>query len=143
MVIVSEYKKFFGEVNSVSEMVNWVIDLLKQGNMSKKIMADVKTAIVEALANIFRHAYKDEAVKPVKIKVMVDTEKALISLRDFGRKFDISNYMPPDLSKASSGDHGIFMMRKLMDGVQYFPQEIGTELLMWKSLTDEAPPWLD
>ena len=119
-------------------MRKWVIDLLEKSEIADTIIADIKIALSEALANIFSHAYKDEIVKPVRIKLMVDNEKAIISIRDFGRKFDLANYVPPDLNKASKGGYGVYMIRKLMDGVQYFPQEIGTELLMWKSLTDEA-----
>ena len=115
--IINEYKKFFGDMEKVPEMRNWVLDLLEQGNVGQSIIADIKIALSEALANIFHHAYKDEAVKPIKIKVMVDSEKAIISLRDFGRKFDISSYVPPDLTNASAGGYGIYMIRKLMDGV--------------------------
>ena len=138
METINEQQKFFGELDKIPQMRKWVIDLLEKSKVADSIIGDIKVALSEALANIFRHAYKNEIVKPVRIKVMVDNEKAIISLRDFGRKFDLSNYVPPDLNKALKGGYGVYMIRKLMDGVQYFPREIGTELLMWKSLTDEA-----
>ena len=138
METINEQKKFFGELDKIPEMRKWVIDLLEKGKVADSIIADIKVALSEALANIFRHAYKDEIVKPVRIKVMTDNEKAIISLRDFGRKFELSNYVPPDLNKATKGGYGVYMIRKLMDGVQYFPREIGTELLMWKSLSDDV-----
>jgi len=137
MRTINQQKKFFGELNQIPEMRKWIIDLLEKSKIADTIIADIKIALSEALANIFRHAYNDEIVKPVRIKLMVDNEKAIISIRDFGRKFDLANYVPPDLKKASKGGYGVYMIRKLMDGVQYFPQDIGTELLMWKSLTDE------
>ncbi len=136
MEIINDYKNFIGEMLTVPEMQNWVLDLLNKSHISQSIVSDINTALGEALSNILSHAYKSETLKPVKIKVIVDTEKAIISVRDFGRKFDIASYVPPEATKGSSAGRGIYLMRKLMDGVQYFPQEIGTELLMWKSLTD-------
>ena len=136
MNTMNENKKFFGDITQIPMMRKWVIELLEKSKVREGIIEDIKVALSEALANIFNHAYKDEVVKPVKITLMVDNEKAIITLRDFGRKFDLSKYIPPDLDKASNGGYGVYMIRKLMDGVQYFPQEIGTELLMWKSLTN-------
>ncbi|MBL7095852.1 ATP-binding protein [candidate division KSB1 bacterium] len=138
MSTLNEDKKFFGDIDQIPEMRKWVIALLEESEVADVTIEDIKVALSEALANIFNHAYKDEVVKPVRIKLMVDNEKTIISLRDFGRKFDLSKYVPPDLNKASTGGYGVYMIRKLMDGVQYFPQEIGTELLMWKSLTDNV-----
>ncbi len=138
MSALNDYKKFFGDIDQIPDMKKWVIALLKSCEVAEIIIEDIKVALSEALANIFNHAYKDEVVKPVRIKLIVDNEKAIISLRDFGRKFDLSKYVPPDLNKTSKRGNGVYMIRKLMDGVQYFPQEIGTELLMWKSLTDNV-----
>ena len=138
MSTLNEDKKFFGDIDQIPEMREWVIALLEESEVADVTIEDIEVALSEALANIFNHAYKDEVVKPVRIKLMVDNEKTIISLRDFGRKFDLSKYVPPDLNKASTGGYGVYIIRKLMDGVQYFPQEIGTELLMWKSLTDNV-----
>jgi len=138
MEIVNQQKKFFGDLDQIPTMRKWVIDQLIKCNVTDEILNDIKIALSEALTNIFKYAYKDEIVKPIRIKLMVDKGKAIISLRDFGQKFELSNYVPPDLKKASKCGYGIYMIRKLMDGVQYFPKEIGTELLMWKSIADEA-----
>ena len=138
MEIVNQQKKFFGDLDQIPTMRKWVTDQLIKCNVTDEILNDIKIALSEALTNIFKYAYKDEIVKPIRIKLMVDKGKAIISLRDFGQKFELSNYVPPGLKKASKCGYGIYMIRKLMDGVQYFPKEIGTELLMWKSIADEA-----
>ena len=138
MEIVNKQKKFFVDLEQIPTMRKWVIDQLIKCNIADEILNDIKLALSEALTNIFKHAYKNEMVKPIRIKLMVDKEKAIISLRDFGKKFELSDYIPPDLKKASRSGYGIYLIRKLMDGVQYFPREVGTELLMWKSIADEA-----
>ena len=138
MEIINKQKIIFGNLEQIPTMRKWVIDQLIKYNIADEILNDIKIALSEALTNIFKHAYKDEIVKPIRIKLMVDKKKAIISLRDFGIKFELSNYVPPDLKKASKSGYGIYMIRKLMDGVQYFPREVGTELLMWKSIADES-----
>jgi serine/threonine-protein kinase RsbW len=138
METVNQQKKVFGDFDQIPTIRKWVIDQLIKCNVTDEILNDIKIALSEALTNIFKHAYKNEIVKPIRIKLMVDKEKAIISLRDFGEKFELSNYIPPNLKKASKSGYGIYMIRKLMDGVLYFPREVGTELLMWKSIAEEA-----
>ena len=137
MELLKKKKKFFGDLTDIPTMREWAIDLLHKCAIGESMIGDIRIALSEALTNIFTHAYKDELAKPIRIKLMVDKEKIIISLRDFGTKFNLSNYVPPDLNKATNGGYGIYIIRKLMDGVQYFPREVGTELLMWKSLTDD------
>ena len=114
-------------------MRNWVVEQLKSYNITENIINDIKITISEALTNIYRYAYSSEIVKPVRIKISIDETKVIISLRDFGKTFDLENYVSPDLNQASKGGYGIYIIFQLMDGVEYIPHEIGTELIMWKS----------
>ncbi len=125
-------KNFDGDLTQVPVMRSWVVQQLKNFSVKENDINDIKIALSEALTNIFKHAYASETVKPVGIKVLVEKEIIFITLRDFGKKFELNKYEPPDLSKASTGGYGVYMIQQLMDGVQYIPQKVGTKLKMWK-----------
>lgn len=125
-------KNFDGALSKVPEMRNWVTEQMEEHEISEEIIYDIKVALSEALSNVFRHAYVNEMVKPIRIKILIEDDAVQISLRDFGKKFDINGYESPDLAKASTGGYGIYMIKQLMDGVQYVPHKIGAELILWK-----------
>ncbi len=127
-------KNFAGDLTKIPDIRKWITDRLVSHNLSEIMIYDIITAVSEALSNIFRHAYSNELVQPVRIKVVVDKDQVQIVLRDFGKKFDFSNYQAPNLKKASTGGYGIYLIRRLMDSVQYVPREIGTELILCKKI---------
>ncbi len=128
------HRNFDGDLSKVPEIRNWVIEQLIDSRIAESVIGDIKIALSEALTNIYRHSYSNEIVKPVRIKVFINEDKIQITLRDFGKRFDLSNYKSPDMSQLSSNGFGIYMIHKLMDGVQYIPKEVGTELIMWKHI---------
>jgi len=125
-------KNFDGELHKIPEMRGWVDEQLQAFQVGEEISLGIRLAITEALSNIFKYAYQNEAVKPVRITVCVDEARVQLSLRDFGEPMNLLEYQPPDLTKAAPGGYGIFLINKLMDGVQYFPRDVGTELIIWK-----------
>ncbi len=79
MEILNQQKKFFEDLDQIPTMRKWVIDQLIKCNVTDEILNDIKIALSEALTNIFKYAYKDEIVKPIRIKLMVDK----LNLNDF------------------------------------------------------------
>ena len=54
-------------------------------------------------------------------------------LKDYGARFDLTGYQPPDLSRPAESGYGIYLMKTLMDSIEYLPQKAGTRLVMVKS----------
>ncbi len=129
-------KNFDGDLARIPEIRNWVVEQLAKSDVSESQIIDIKVALTEALSNILRHAYENELVKPIGVKVQVDDERIEVTLRDFGKKFDVKEVPNPDLDSASEGGYGIYLMRTLLDGVQYIPMKVGTKTVMWKNRSD-------
>ncbi len=128
----SKRRKFDGELDKIPEIRNWVITELKKCQVSNSEINDFKVALTEALSNIFRHAYDSEMIKPVAVTVNVEAKQIEITLRDFGKRFDVRTIPGPDLEKASEGGYGVYLMRNLLDDVQYFSMKIGTKTVLRK-----------
>ena len=83
---------------------------------------DVRTALDEVLSNIIRHGYS-AAEGEIAVKASVSAEKLLLEVRDRARPFNPLESPEPDLridfADRSVGGLGIYIVRRLMDGVEY------------------------
>jgi len=103
---------------------------------SDKIINSYKLVIEEACTNIIRHGYRDIKGGEVSIKAIIRQQSLTIVIIDQGISYDPRQAQTPDLEKyiqiGKKGGLGIFMMRKLMDDVQYNITSRGNELRLTK-----------
>jgi serine/threonine-protein kinase RsbW len=88
----------------------------------------VEMAVDEACSNIIEHAYKGVRTGELEITCDSDGEYLTIILRDHGIPFNVLEVSVPDLSAGLEerrvGGLGIYLMRTLMDKVNY--EQLGT-----------------
>ncbi len=91
--------------------------------LSEKEIGNIRLAVDEAYTNIIKHAYKNIPSKPVKIELGSDSSQLWISIKDEGESFDPASYSEPDLKQRiknkQRGGMGVYLIRKLMDNVDY------------------------
>ncbi len=80
-------------------------------------------AVDEACTNIIKHAYKYSPEGDIGINIKLTNSKLVISITDSGEHFNPGEVPTPNLleyqKKKKAGGLGIFLMRKLMDEVNY------------------------
>lgn len=80
-------------------------------------------AVDEACTNIIKHAYKYSSSGDIGIKIRFANSTLYITITDSGEHFDSNNVPAPNLveyqKQKKSGGLGIFLMKKLMDEVNY------------------------
>ena len=83
----------------------------------------IELAVDEACTNVIKHAYGKDPHKPIDIGIKIDINKFTIVITDRGRGFDPSRLEMPDmkeyLAELRVGGLGIYLMRTLMDKVNY------------------------
>jgi len=112
------------------EYLRKVLDLVSscardQGFNREKVL-EIELAAEEALVNIFAYAYKGKEGE-VEIACKLDNnsgnEKFTVEIADSGEPFNVLSVAAPeiaaDISERQSGGVGVFLIRKLMDDVQY------------------------
>lgn len=90
-------------------------------------LGDIELAIVEACANVVKHAYRNTAPDAgrIEINVTANPERLEVSLTDWGEPFDPpKGRVPrPDVEQMARegqrGGMGIFFMQSLMDEVSW------------------------
>ncbi len=93
----------------------------------------VKLALEEALSNAMRHGNASLPEALVLVRVMIDAAGVSIEVRDEGPGFDFTQVPDPNSAtgmRKPSG-RGIYLMRKLMDRVEFF--DAGRGVRMTKS----------
>ncbi|MDZ7771153.1 MAG: ATP-binding protein [Balneolaceae bacterium] len=99
-------------------------------------VADIRLAVDEAYTNIIKHAYQNDNRKSVDIELGYNTHEFWISLKDTGNAFDPRNYSKPDvrrkIKEKKRGGVGVYLIRKLMDDVEYNQQSGFNEIRMIK-----------
>jgi anti-sigma regulatory factor (Ser/Thr protein kinase) len=94
-------------------------------------LADIETAIGEALANAAEHGHRPGGV--FDVAVYVEGGAAVIEVLDEGAGFahepdPVNALPPPDIARG----FGIFLMRRLMDGLEF--EEHGRRVRLRKHL---------
>ena len=123
-------------VDYLGELRNFVTKSGRKHGFSDTVVNAFKLCIDEAATNIIKHAYRDwEGM--IKMRVIIKKSSLTVLLIDHGKFFDPSRVKDPDLQRyvkiGKKGGLGIFIMRKLLDEIEYHKTEEGNELRLTKN----------
>lgn len=135
--IIKEELKVPAHIDYLADLREFVSRTGKKYGFSEKIIKNFKIAIDEAATNVIRHAYREvEGGGFLLIRAIIKKNSLTICLIDQGKYFDPKHVQSPDLQRyvqiGKRGGLGIFMMRKLMDEVDYRKTAEGNELRLTK-----------
>ena len=91
-------------------------------------------AITEVVANAINHGNKRAKDKNVHVKFVTTTKSFIIQVRDEGEGFnpdELADPLKPENLLKESG-RGIFIVKTLIDDVQYKFRKTGTEVILIK-----------
>jgi serine/threonine-protein kinase RsbW len=117
--------KFAARFEHLDEIREFVGKIARKGGFSDKDVYNIQLATDEAASNIIEHAYQNNPQGILELACGMQGNAIRIVLTDRGRSFDPSEVPLPDLkadlSDRKIGGLGIFLMRKLMDEIDYRP----------------------
>lgn len=120
----------------LAEVRDFVAKYASEFGFKKQDVADIRLAVDEAYTNIIKHSYKNDSRKSVDIQLGFDRDKFWISLFDTGESFDPDSYTDPDLrqkiKEKKRGGVGVYLIKKLMDDVEYLNEGSMNEIRMVK-----------
>ena len=120
-------------LEALSQAREWVAERARQARLSRETIGDLKLVLTEAVTNVVRYSYDGEPGHQIILSWTVDDETLTLTIRDFGRPFDASQYQSPDLSELQTGGYGVFLIQSLMDEVRYDTSSgVGTTLTLVK-----------
>lgn len=132
---IKEEIKVPAHIDYLGELRNFVTKAGRKHSFPDTVVNAFKLCIDEAATNIIKHAYRDlEGM--ITMRVIIKKNSMTVVLIDQGKYFDPSRVADPDLKRyvdiGKKGGLGIFIMRKLLDEIEYHHTEEGNELRLTK-----------
>ena len=107
--------------------------------LGHKEISHISLAVDEACTNIIKHAYKNSKNGKIKIKINKKKNRFSIVITDNGLIFDPKRVPPPNIEMSQKmkkgGGLGMFLMKKIMDEVEYDKRKNENELTLIKYLS--------
>ena len=123
------------EEGQLGRVRDFVVEVCEDAGFSPREVSNTKLAVDEACTNIIKHAY-ETAGGDITVVAELDSGRVRIHLKDRGRNFDFSSVKDPDLDQyvetGRKGGLGVFLINRLMDGVEYRTTDAGNELILTK-----------
>lgn len=102
-------------------------------NFSIEDIEDVKLAVAEACTNCIQHAHGSDQIE---ITCETEPDALTVRVRDYGHGARPESVVPHGSEEPRVGGLGVFLIRSLMDSVEYdVHPERGTNLVMTKKVT--------
>lgn len=131
-LLIPSSTDFLADVRNFVEMTGLRIGL------EKRTIAHIKLAVDEACTNIIKHAYNGASNKNIKIKIDTSPKKLTVTITDNGKSFDPELVSDPNIEQSQKmkkgGGLGMYLMKNLMDEVNYKTNSSGNKLLLIKNL---------
>ena len=121
------------EIPSDVAYIERVVDLVRHpcaelAYNSHQLALNVPVALSEAISNAILRANNEDPNKRVRVVAEVDTMRLVVEIADEGDRFDLEaktrDATEVDNIEREDG-RGLFLMRKLMDGVERFDTPAG------------------
>ncbi len=108
---------------NLSSIRDFVSENAYKAGLTSAEIDDIILSVDEACTNIIKHAYKSVPDGEIIIEIDYTAKKFTIRLIDYGNSFDPQSIPEPDLQKyykqRKVGGLGLYLMKALMDDVQY------------------------
>jgi anti-anti-sigma factor len=135
---------------NLARVADFITETAQEFSLSDKETFAVSMAVDEACTNVIEHAYAGNPEGRILISCQLTADECRVVIRDHGRPFDPADVAEPDieapLEDREAGGLGIFLMRQLMDVVdfQFDPHE-GNVLTMvrYRKLVRSRPARAD
>lgn len=107
-----------------------------QFGFSDREVDEIRLAVDEAYTNVIKHAYQFDDNQRVLISIGAHNDEFWVSITDQGRAFNPEQYSEPDIKERirlkKRGGVGVYLIRRLMDAVEYNNMGNTNEIRMTK-----------
>jgi serine/threonine-protein kinase RsbW len=116
-------KTIESKTDNLLEVREFVLRAARDFGFAEEEASKIVLAVDEACTNVIKHAYQYAPDRKIEIIIQPDRDRMQITVVDDGKAFNPSITKLPDLKQHLShyrrGGLGIYLMRTLMDKVEY------------------------
>lgn len=123
------------ETSRLADLRGFVTNFLVDARIPVEVAGDIELAVGEAAGNAARHGRKTEGWSEVRVRCRYAEEIVTVTVADDGLGFEVDEIGSAELpDKFASGGRGVFLMRQLMDGVEFVSSPEGTTVTLSKKV---------
>lgn len=133
-------KIYIKEISSNPEFLpdleEFILDIAKETGLDNDQINSLSLSFSEAVSNSIVHGNKGDSNKKIKIKVEINSDKIIITIKDEGKGFNpdaIPDPTKPENILKDSG-RGIHIMKSFLNGLKYNFTSSGTETILTLNL---------
>ncbi len=139
---VKNYKlKIPSDTENLEIIRKFVAGIARKVGFKNDDIHKIELAVDEACTNVIQHAYKNQKKQSIDIAIKLDFQKFSIVITDKGEGFDFQEIDIPQmdeyLAELRVGGLGIYLMKTLMDEVNYKKTNGKNQVRMVKYLLDK------
>lgn len=116
----------------------------EQHQLSQRVLYSVNLALDEILTNVISYGYEDGGEHQIQVRISLDADVLTAEVEDDGRPFNPLEQADPDLGAVPEdrpiGGLGIYLLKTMLDSVEYRNQGGRNLLVMKKRVTTEPRP---
>jgi anti-sigma regulatory factor (Ser/Thr protein kinase) len=119
----------------------FVLFMARRAGFAETDAARLRLAVDEACANAIEHGGLSRAGQPLEVVCEASVDALTVRVADCGSAFTIAEAADPEvdapLEKRRIGGLGLYLMRRVMDHVEFRPNAGGKELVLTKRVRPE------
>lgn len=129
--------KLKNDLREVPRADGWLVRRCQARQIPDGTVHDLRLALDEVVSNVIRHGYGPGGSGEIQVIAEFAADRVRIEVRDAAKPFNPLSFPEPDLTipieRRPRGGLGIFLVRKLMDRVDYFRENGCNRLVLERS----------
>ena len=126
------------KVDELNLVANWLEELVEEWELPSSLLFSLNLVLEEALTNTILYGYQDNELHTIEIHFTKSEELLEILIIDDGVDYDPTEKMDPDVNLSAEerpiGGLGVYLIKKLMNTVEYQRIEYKNHLLVTKKI---------
>jgi serine/threonine-protein kinase RsbW len=126
------------QINELSRVELFLEELGEEWDLNPGLVYSINLAIEEALTNTISYGYDDTEHHEIELDFSKTGSQLTINIQDDGHPYDPTSKEDPDITLSAEdrpiGGLGIFLIKKLMDQVEYRRSNDRNHLILTKSI---------
>lgn len=111
------------DISEISKLATFIGELSEELNFTPELNFNLNLVLEEAVSNVILYAYSKEVQKEITLLANISDNNLIFVLTDSGKEFDPTKVPDADVTLSAEereiGGLGIFLIRQIMDTVEY------------------------
>jgi serine/threonine-protein kinase RsbW len=130
--------KVNNQIDELTRIASFLDETGEEWGLSMTLVTSLNLVLEEALTNIILYGFDEGSKHTIEIDLKKNVNNLLITIIDDGHKYDPTLKADPDITLSVDerlvGGLGIFLIKKIMDKVEYERRENRNLLILTKNI---------